>query len=433
MIGDHHRPGQPARQARRLRMRAGGHREPQLEPETRSAPLFALDPDAAVHHLDQPARDREAEAGAFEMAVGFALDLVEFAKYQLGLFGGDADAGILDRDMDRGLLPRAFGHAGHADQHMALQREFHGVSNEIGQHLADPPRVADEMGRQEDVVVDQHRQSLVAGGGLQQRDDLVDAAFQVEGLGMQHQLLGLDLGIIQHVVDDHQQRLARIADGRDIKPLFLGQVAVGQQFGHADDAVHRRADLVAHVGEEGGFGAVGGLGPLALGLELFLVADGFGDVQRQAAHVAAMAALIDEPEVFVVPEPDVDRFGPRRLPALGHHLAPVGGMQIAGVDDAFLGHHLQDAGIGDAGRDFIHVLEQGEIGGIGPDHDVVGIEERKAVADRLDRMPQTAFGDLDLLVGSAQIRTETFVFIPNGRDLGLGPADLLGQRQRMAA
>ena len=34
-------------------------------------------------------------------------------------------------------------------------------------------------------------------------------------------------------------------------------VRVQRQFGHADDAVHRRADLVAHVGEE-----------LALGLRL---------------------------------------------------------------------------------------------------------------------------------------------------------------------
>ena len=32
------------------------------------------------------------------------------------------------------------------------------------------------------------------------------------------------------------------------------------QLGHADDAVHRRADLVAHVGQELALGAVGGLG-----------------------------------------------------------------------------------------------------------------------------------------------------------------------------
>jgi hypothetical protein len=36
-----------------------------------------------------------------------------------------------------------------------------------------------------------------------------------------------------------------------------------QQVGHAEDAVHRRADLVAHVGQEGALGLVGGVGGVA--------------------------------------------------------------------------------------------------------------------------------------------------------------------------
>jgi hypothetical protein len=38
------------------------------------------------------------------------------------------------------------------------------------------------------------------------------------------------------------------------------QAFAAQQPGHADDAVHRRADLVAHVGEEGALGLVGRFG-----------------------------------------------------------------------------------------------------------------------------------------------------------------------------
>jgi hypothetical protein len=33
-----------------------------------------------------------------------------------------------------------------------------------------------------------------------------------------------------------------------------------QQVGEADDGIHRRADLVAHVGQEGALGLVGGFG-----------------------------------------------------------------------------------------------------------------------------------------------------------------------------
>ena len=38
------------------------------------------------------------------------------------------------------------------------------------------------------------------------------------------------------------------------------QVGVQQQFGHAHDSVHGRADFVAHVGQELALGAIGGFG-----------------------------------------------------------------------------------------------------------------------------------------------------------------------------
>ena len=44
------------------------------------------------------------------------------------------------------------------------------------------------------------------------------------------------------------------------------ELGVQQQAGHADDGVHRRADLVAHVGQEGALGPRGGFGFCALGL-----------------------------------------------------------------------------------------------------------------------------------------------------------------------
>ena len=36
----------------------------------------------------------------------------------------------------------------------------------------------------------------------------------------------------------------------EVVALLIGQLGVERQLGHADDAVHRRADLVAHVGQE---------------------------------------------------------------------------------------------------------------------------------------------------------------------------------------
>ncbi len=78
----------------------------------------------------------------------------------------------------------------------------------------------------------------------------MNATLKIKRIIMQHQLFSLDLGIIQHVIDDHQQRLARVFDGVGIQYLFFGQVGILQQLGHANNAVHRGADLMAHIGEE---------------------------------------------------------------------------------------------------------------------------------------------------------------------------------------
>ena len=45
-------------------------------------------------------------------------------------------------------------------------------------------------------------------------------------------------------------------------PLAGVELGIEHQLGHADDAVHRGANLVAHVGEEFALGPVGGLGDL---------------------------------------------------------------------------------------------------------------------------------------------------------------------------
>ena len=63
-------------------------------------------------------------------------------------------------------------------------------------------------------------------------------------------LPGLDLGEVQDVVDDGQQRLTRAAQTLGQRPLVGVEVGVEQKLGQADDAVHRRTDLVAHGGQE---------------------------------------------------------------------------------------------------------------------------------------------------------------------------------------
>ena len=57
-----------------------------------------------------------------------------------------------------------------------------------------------------------------------------------------------------------QQRIAAVADGLGVVALLGVERACPEKPAHADHGVHRRADLVAHGGEEGALGRVGLLG-----------------------------------------------------------------------------------------------------------------------------------------------------------------------------
>jgi hypothetical protein len=64
------------------------------------------------------------------------------------------------------------------------------------------------------------------------------------------QLAGLDARQVEDVAQHLQQRQAGTARHFGEAALLGSQVGVEQELGHAEDAVHRRPDLVAHVGQE---------------------------------------------------------------------------------------------------------------------------------------------------------------------------------------
>jgi hypothetical protein len=69
----------------------------------------------------------------------------------------------------------------------------------------------------------------------------------------------LDLGEIEDVVDQRQQRLAAGAHDLGVLALFRRHLRVEQETGHADHAVERRADFVAHRRQKVALGAAGRL------------------------------------------------------------------------------------------------------------------------------------------------------------------------------
>ena len=84
------------RMLREGRMRVHGERN--RNPKGRAAAGCAFDLDRAVHQPGQPGHDGEAEAGAAEAARDGCVGLAEAAEDRVELVGGDADAGVGNRE-----------------------------------------------------------------------------------------------------------------------------------------------------------------------------------------------------------------------------------------------------------------------------------------------------------------------------------------------
>ena len=147
-----------------------------------------------------------------------------------------------------------------------------------------PPSLVNFVG-----VLEQVDEDLVQGAFVGGHDDVLGAHVhgdgEVLGLGLlAHQLeqragsrheprcgclvsvraAGLDARHVEDVVDHRQEIFAARADVAAIFLILVGaeraEDAALHHLGKADDGVERRAQLVAHIGEEFGLGAVGALG-----------------------------------------------------------------------------------------------------------------------------------------------------------------------------
>ncbi|OEZ48764.1 hypothetical protein DUGA6_63190 [Duganella sp. HH105] len=213
----------------------------------------------APHQLHQLFGDRQSQAGAAVLAGGGAVGLREGIENARARFAGDADAGIVHFETQADGL-RILVHHGHLDRDLAAVGELDGVAQQVEDDLAQPVRIAADGDR--DIVGDRQFQADALGLRLWREDvvDIVEQLAEIEMDVFDGQLAGLDLGKIQDVVDDDQQVLARALDHAGVVALLFGQARGQQQFGHAEHAVHRRADFVAHGGEEGALRLAGGLG-----------------------------------------------------------------------------------------------------------------------------------------------------------------------------
>ena len=107
-------------------------------------------------------------------------------------------------------------------------------------------------------------QPAARGGGLEQRPQAIEERRQRKIGLVELQPAGVDAGEVEHVVDEREQGLGGIDHGVDIAALLAVERGIAQQACHAQHAVHRLADLVAHGGEERRPRPARGFGGIAL-------------------------------------------------------------------------------------------------------------------------------------------------------------------------
>lgn len=121
-------------------------------------------------------------------------------------FRGDTDPGVGYGKADRCLVLRFFVH-GHPNVNLALFGELDGIARQVDQDLPDAARVSPDQGR--DIRMDQKGefQALVIRPHGQHVGHILDSGSQIEVEDLQFELSGLDLGEVQDIVDQAQQRV----------------------------------------------------------------------------------------------------------------------------------------------------------------------------------------------------------------------------------
>ena len=170
----------------------------------------------------------------------------------------DADAGIRNHKAvpaDLLVLLRQL-RDGEGDA-AALGRELDGIADQIFENLMDAQNIADAL-----VMADlegmTEGQSLFPGQGLGPGHDFFHFLPLAEQLLDQNYMAAFNAAHVQYIIDQAEKVLRGGPDDGKALVNLNGIVAPGQgEFGHADNGVHGRADVVAHGGKEVGLGLAG--------------------------------------------------------------------------------------------------------------------------------------------------------------------------------
>lgn len=128
--------------------------------------------------------------------------------------------------------------------------ELDRVADEVDEDLLHPHRVAQDRSRYVRIDLGYEFDTLLACRRGQELYGLFAGVPGVEGMFLQSQVVRLDLGEVEDVVDSVEELFATAADRLDELLLLRGHLGLSQKRARANHTVHGGANLMAHGGEE---------------------------------------------------------------------------------------------------------------------------------------------------------------------------------------
>ena len=157
----------------------------------------------------------------------------------------------------------------HADDDFAALGKFDAIADEVKHDLPEADGIANQPVRH--VAADDGGEVnflfRFAGGSI--FEHAVNDVAQGKIFLRDVHFARFNLGEIEHVIDDVEQRVGARGGGGGKFLLARIEARLRQQFNHAENAAQRRANLVAHVREKFALGGVGAVGLLGGGVGFF--------------------------------------------------------------------------------------------------------------------------------------------------------------------
>ncbi len=138
----------------------------------------------------------------------------------------NADAGVAHFAAEQRALSLVDSSTLHVDGHFALLGELHGVAAEVDENLTQARRVAlDELGQLR-IHDARELQALAVRLDGEQPRHVLDGVAQVEVDVLEIELARFDLGEVENVVDDREQRRGAVADRLGVVALVTDRAPV---------------------------------------------------------------------------------------------------------------------------------------------------------------------------------------------------------------